>query len=91
MPKRFYLPVTDPETGKVFLFAFEAGKSGPFHIQVRHGVAPEEAIATYIRGTTAWNSLNKRNETQTSRHMLYWAEHASGAILVISCFPIGAR
>lgn len=67
------------------------GQQRPPHTEVRHGVGPEEAIETYLKGTTTWNPLNLRYEARTDRHTLYWAPHASGRVLVITCFRRGGN
>jgi hypothetical protein len=83
----------DETSGLRFLFAHEAGEGSPLHVVQRHGTSVAEAIATYFAdgATTIWNPTNKRFETRTDTPALYWAWHASGAILVISCFRQGDR
>ena len=89
MPKRYYRKLIDAETGLSFLFAIETGLDGPLHITKRHGTTPAEAVETFFAGLTAWNGVNKRFETSTATHIVYWTWHASGAVLVISCFRQG--
>ena len=89
MPRRYYQKFTDAETGLSFLFAIEVGSTGPLHIAIRHGTTPADAVAAYFAGVTTWNGDNKRFETSTASHVVYWAWHRSGAVLVISCFRKG--
>jgi hypothetical protein len=69
--------------------AYETGSSGPLHVEARHGVTPDEVVETYFGGLTTWNPTNLRFETRTETHTLHWAWHASGAVLVITCFQKG--
>lgn len=89
MPKRYYTEYVDDVSGTRFRFAHEAGQDGPLHITVRHGTTPEDAVRTFLRGMTVLNPTYKRFETQTENHVLYWVWHASGAVLVITCFQKG--
>ncbi len=89
MPKRLYREIADPESGIRFRFAYETGVNGPLHVEARHGVTPEAAVETFLTGVTVWNPANKRFETRTESHTLYWAWHASAAVLVITCFRRG--
>jgi hypothetical protein len=86
MSKRNYRELADAETGLHFRFAYEIGASNPLHIEYRHGVTTGEAVETFFDGLTTWNATNRRFETRTETHTLYWTWHASGSVLVITCF-----
>lgn len=87
MPKRRYREVTELVTGIRFRFAYDAVNPMRLHIEARHDVTVEDAIRTYLeRRTTVWNEVNKRWESESNTHVLYWALHASSAVLVITCF-----
>ena len=90
MPKRQYAVITERRTGISFRFALETAEPVVLHIEARHSVTADEAIRAFLdRQTTIWNDANKRWESESDTHVLYWALHARGEILVITCFRKG--
>ena len=87
--KRTYRLILDTASGLIFRFAYEAGADGPLHIEARHHVTQQDAITAFREGLTVWNDANKRFETHSPSHVLYWTWHASGSVLVITCFRNG--
>ena len=74
-------------SGTRFRFAYDGTNPTGLHIEVRHEVRADEAIRAYLeRQTTNWNEMHKRWESESETHVLFWALHASGAVLVITCF-----
>lgn len=87
MAKHVYREITEVVSGLRFRFAYDGIDPTRLHIEVRHQVTSAEAIQAYVeRQTTVWNELNKRWESESGTHVLYWALHASGAVLVITCY-----
>ncbi len=69
-------------------FYYDRHEPKSLHIAVRHGTTVDDALWTLSNGETHWNETNRRFETFTITHGLYWTRHSyDGSVIVISCFP----
>ena len=75
--------------GERFRFYYE-DDSSTLHIQVRHGTTTDDAIRTFIEGTTqVWDERHKRHTTYTETHGIYWVRHAhDDSVIIISCWRL---
>jgi len=73
-----------------FFFKHEDDAPELLHIFVRHLTSPDDAIPTFFTGETTWNEINKRFETRTETHTVYWLwiDEKKKKVLVLSCFDI---
>ena len=73
-------------------FIFKHDDTAPelLHIFARHLTNPEDAITTFFTGETKWNEKNKRFETKTETHKVFWLwiDEKHKKVLIISCFLI---
>ena len=71
-----------------FFFKHEDDAPELMHIYVRHLTTPEDAITTFFTGETTWNKKNKRYETKTKTHTVYWLwiDEENKKVLIITCF-----
>ena len=57
------------------------------HIYVRHLTSIDDALDTFFNGQTSWNEEQKRFETYTGTHGLFWFWlEPDKVVMVISCF-----
>ena len=73
MPRREFRLVE--AGGERFRFYYE-DETEVLHITVRHGTTDEDAVAAFFDATsTEWNEANRRFESVSETHRLYWARH----------------
>jgi hypothetical protein len=91
MPRRRYQRVAHPESGLVFVFAYDSTDPELLHIFARHTTSPEDAIDAFFEGTedTLWNERYRRYETYSTTHGLFWYWIKPGeVVMVVSCFGL---
>lgn len=75
--------------GIKFVFKYDAVAPELLHVYARHLTTPQDAVATFFSAQAVWNEENKRFETYSTTHGLYWFWLKENAdVMVVSCFRI---
>lgn len=86
-PEKKYLRVA--EDGFTFVFKYDPGDPEQLHITVRHLTTIDDALDTFFdeEGRTIWNKKNRRFQTYSETHTLYWywIDEAAKVVMIVSC------
>ena len=75
--------------GQRFRLYFDTDETGTLHIDARHGMTAEDAVALFFEGERSSNKQRRRFESRLGQRALYWAwlhGQENGTVLVLSCF-----
>ena len=74
-----------------FVFKYEENmKEEMLHIWVRHTTEPKDVVKAFLEGDTTWNQKNKRFETTSQKHTVFWfwMDEEKKKVMIITCFRV---
>jgi hypothetical protein len=77
------------EEGHVFVFKYDKDDPTQLHITVRHLTEIDDALDTFFdkEAESIWNAKNKRFQTYSKTHTLFWfwLNEPKKEVMIISC------
>jgi hypothetical protein len=73
-----------------FFFKYDESAPELLHIYARHLTTIGQALWTWFNGESIWNEKNKRFETKTKTHCIFWTwiNEKDKKVMIISCFKM---
>lgn len=77
------------ENGIQFVFKYDDDARELLHIYARHLTSIDDALDTFFGTRAKWNNDQKRFESYTETHGLFWFWlEENKTVMVISCFKV---